>query len=138
MSSRLVFAIRSCAFALALCLAVAPIGMSCCSSLPCSASQLAGNNDALCHGSSGSHSHCPSSAAPYFSACHSGGFALEALRLESSSGKAHEIRDYSFGVDSLSSSHTSLLEASNSFALQTHAISPHLDIQSSPPLPLRI
>jgi len=137
--SRRVFALRSCAFALALCVAVAPTGMSCCTSFPCSASQPNGNSDLPCHGSSGSHSHHPSSAAPDLFACHDGEFALEALRQESGSGKANEIRGYSSSVDSLSSSHGSLLDAGSSPSpARTCAISPHLDNQPSPHPPLRI
>jgi hypothetical protein len=137
--SRLVFAVRCGAFAIALCLAVAPISMSCCSSsFPCSATQPRGNSDVPCHGSPESHPHHSSSAAADFSACHAGEFALEAVRQESKSGKAHESLGYSSSVDSLSNSYMSLLEASNFLTLQTHAISPHLHNQSSPYQPLRI
>ena len=136
---RRVFALRSCAFALALCVAVAPIGMPCCTSFPCSASQPNGNSDLPCHGSSDRHSQHPPSAAPDLSACHAGEFALEAIRQESGSGKAHEIRGHSSSVDSLSSSHASLLDAGTcSSPARTCAISPHLDRQPSPHLPLRI
>jgi len=137
--SRRLFALRSCAFALALCVAGAPIGMSCCTSFPCSASQPNGNSDLPCHGPSGPHSHHPSSAAPDLYACHAGEFALEALRQESGSGKAHEMRGYSSGVDSLSSSHASLLDAGScSSPARTCAISPHLENQPSPHPLLRI
>ncbi|HJY90292.1 MAG TPA: hypothetical protein VJ255_08435, partial [Candidatus Acidoferrum sp.] len=115
------------------------IGMSCCASFPCSASRPNDNSDLPCHGSSGPHSHHPSSAAPDLSACHTGEFALAALRQESGAGKAHEMPGYSSSVDSLSSWHASLLDAGTcSSPARTCAISPHLDNQPSPHPPLRI
>jgi hypothetical protein len=136
--SGLAFALRSCAFALALCLVVAPLGMSCCRSVPCSASQPKGNSDLPCHGSSGSHSHHPPSAAPDLSACHAGEFALEALRMEHDFRKVQEIRGHSASVDALPCSCASLLDPSASFLTRTWAVSLHLEDQSWLNPPLRI
>jgi hypothetical protein len=130
--------LRCCAFALALCLVVAPLGMSCCSSVPCSASQPKSNSDLPCHGSSGPHSHHPSSTVPDLSACHAGEFALEALRLEHDFRKVQEIRGHSASVDALPCPCASLLDASDSFLTRTWAVSPHLEDQSSLHPPLRI
>jgi hypothetical protein len=136
--ARLAFAARCCAFAIALCLAVAPIGMSCCSRFPCSAKQPRGNSDLPCHGSSGSHSDHSSSAAADYSACHAGEFALEAVRVEHDSRKVQEITGHASGVDAVSSPYASLLEVSGSFFAPSWTISPHLE---DPPwlcLPLRL
>jgi hypothetical protein len=135
--SRLILAIRCCAFAIALCLAVAPIGMTCCSGMPCSASHDNGNSDLPCHGSRESHAHHTSSAAAEFSACHAGELALEALRMEHDFRKVPLIEGHASSVNDVSSPYASVLEVSSPFALQTCAISPHLDRQTLP-LQLRI
>jgi hypothetical protein len=129
---------RPCVLALALCLAVAPLGMSCCSSFPCSASQPKSDSDLPCHGSSGSHSHYPATAAPDLSACHAGELALEALRTEQDSRKIQEVCGHSADVDATSNSCASILCAFDSVPARTWGISPHLERQSSSYPPLRI
>jgi len=130
--------VRGWALAITLCLAVAPIGMSCCSSFSCSASASPTSNDLPCHKGPESQRHPAPSVAADYSACHAGEFALDALLQESSRGKVHEGRGYSAGVDALCDSYTPLLDSSDFLPLQAQAISPHLDQQSSPYLPLRI
>jgi hypothetical protein len=126
---QLILALRSCAIAVAVCLAVAPLGMSCCASFSCSSSQPNNNSELPCHGASGSHSHYETSATANHVACHAGEFTLT----------AQEIRSYGAGQTIVSNSVAPLLRASIfAFSVQSFALSPHPHQESPQNAPLRI
>jgi hypothetical protein len=129
--------LRTGALLLGLSMALAPLGLSCCTGIPCSAHQPESNSQPPCHGAT--RAPCNPRFTPVSSACQAGEFTLEAFSFPGESLTDQGVRAHASAQTPFSHSVALFPNASFfHFPVRSWALSPHFANESLPDSPLRI